>query len=188
MKKLFLFASMFFLLAGLHAQDVQVGADQSFKASLDDYETFGWTKDIDQIPQDAVFLGPNGVYVFNNETTRAKIKKAIEFELNSKGYKLNETDPDMLVMYQVTEQPGELLTFNGYHVVGGEKVRTEENQETVEIAPGTLLINLIDAETGVVAWQGFASGILKPDMVNDEMKVRLAIGSIFEKFDHDARK
>ena len=165
-----------------YAQRVQVGADNSFTESLNKYTTFGWSDNIDKIPSNAIFIGPDNVYIFNNESTRSELKKAINFELNSKGYTQTEENPQVLVLFQVTEQPGKLVTFNGYEVVDGERVRSAEDKEKVDIKAGTLLINLVDAKSGLVAWQGYASGILNPDMINDNVKIREAVASIFNDF------
>lgn len=188
MKKLLFFITMCVTFSlSSSAQRVKVGADNSFKESLNKYTSFGWSADIDNIPSEAIFVAPGDVYVFNNESTRAKIKEAINFELNAKGYTETENAPQMLVLFQVTEQPGQLVTFNGYDVIDGEKVRTAEDKEKVDIKAGTLLINLVDAKTGLVAWQGYASGILNPDMINDNVKVREAVASIFNDFKFHAK-
>ena len=183
MKKLLFFMTVCIIFTfPAFAQRVQVGADNSFTESLNKYTTFGWSENIDKIPSDAIFIGPDNVYIFNNESTRAEIKKAINFELNSKGYTQTEVNPQVLVLFQVTEQPGKLVTFNGYEIVDGEKVRTAADEKKVDIKPGTLLINLVDAKSGLVAWQGYASGILNPDMINDNVKIREAVASIFNDF------
>ncbi len=190
MKKAFLFTFCFALLSISYAQEVKVGADNSFTTSLNGYKTFGWTTDINQIPRGAIFIGANGVYIFNNESTRNKIKNAIKYELNAKGYQEDETNPDILVLFRVTEQPAKLQTYNGYEMIdqGLDSVRTPENIERVNVDPGTLLINLLDRRSGKVAWQGYASGILKPDMVNDDVKVREAVSSMFRQFNFTAKK
>ena len=190
MKKLLLFvlASVFCIYA--NAQEVRVGADKSFKESVNGLKTFAWSSEINKIPKATIFLTPNGVYVFNNESTREKIKKAIKFELNAKGFKETETKPDMIVVFRVSEQPGILHTFNGYEYYdeGMDSTRELQNKETVKIKPGTLLINIVDAKSSKVAWQGYASGILKPDMINNDVKVREAVASIFKKFKFRAGK
>lgn len=172
------------------AQGVEVGADKSFNESLNNYNTFGWFTDISQIPEGAVFVGPNGVYIFNTESTRSKIKDAIRFELNAKGYKETENKPGILVDFEITEQAGTLLTFNGYTRIdnGSDSIRTPQNKETVKIKPGTLLINLLDAKSGKVAWQGYASGILNPDMINNNVKVSEAVSGIFKEFKFHAKQ
>lgn len=189
MKKLLLFAAV--LLSGIcvNAQQVKVGADRSLKVSLNGYKTFGWSSDINTIPNDAIFIAPGGIYVFNNESTREKIKKAIKFELNSKGFTESETNPDILVVFRVNEQPGVLHTFKGYEVYNGglDTTRTSKNEETVRIKSGTLMINVVDAKSDKVAWQGYASGILNPDMINNDVKVREAVSDIFKKFNFHAK-
>lgn len=186
-KLLFMIVCIAFSFAS-NAQKVKVGADNSFTESLNNFTTFGWSQDIDKIPSDAIFVAPGGVYIFNNESTRAKIKEAIKFELNAKGYTEAEAGAQVLVLFQVTEQAGKLITFNGYDMVDGEKVRTAEDKETVDIKAGTLLINLVDEKSGLVAWQGYASGILNPDMINDNVKVREAVAAIFHDFKFHAKK
>lgn len=188
MKKLLFIMTCVVFSMSLQAQDIKSGADNSFKESLDNYNTFGWSAEIEKIPTDKIFIAPGNVYIFNNESTRAKIKEAIEYELNAKGYTKSETDPQIIVLFQITEQPGKLVTYNGYEIIDGEKVRTSEDKEKIDIAAGTLLINLVDAKSGLVAWQGYASGILKPDMVNDDVKVREAVASIFNEFKFHAKR
>jgi len=191
MKKMLLFTvvSLLFGLA-VNAQQVEVGADNSFTAPIKDYKTYAWSKQIDQIPHDAVFVGPNGVLVFNNESTRSKIKNAIQFELSAKGYKQTSTNPDMIVLFRVLEQPTTLTTYNGYQMYdnGLDSTRTPANVQHTQVDAGTLLINIVDAKTSKVAWQGYASGILKPDMANDQAKIRQAVASIFNQFKYTALK
>ena len=146
MKKLLLFALASVSCICANAQDVRVGADKSFKESVNGFKTFAWSSEIDKIPHNDIFVTPSGVYVFNNESTRAKIKRAIKFELNAKGFKETETKPDMIVVFRVSEQPGILHTFNGYEYYddGMDSTRELKNKETVKIKPGTLLINILD--------------------------------------------
>src|SRR6185437_6870126 len=190
MKKLLLFAVAFGCCIFVSAQQVKVGADNSFKQSVNGFQTFGWSSEINQIPKANLFITPNGDYVFNNESTRNRIKKAIKFELNAKGFKETDNNPDMLVLFRITENPGTLHTFNGYKMYneGLDSTRTPTNIETVKVKPGTLLINIVDAKSGKVAWQGYASGILKPSMVNSDVKVREAVAAIFSDFHFHAKK
>lgn len=156
MKKLLLFAIGFASFSFANAQQVKVGADKSFKASVNGFKTFAWSSEINQIPKGSIFLTPNEVYIFNNESTREKIKQAIKYELNAKGFKETETNPDMLVVFRVSEQPGTLHTFNGYEKYdeGMDSVHELKNKETVKIKAGTLLINIVEAKSSMVAWQG----------------------------------
>lgn len=163
-----------------------VGKNSDLKADFNNIKTYSWTAGIDNIPNDKIFIGPNNVYIFNNESGRKMIKDAMQFELDARGYKKDESNPDMLVSFSVTEQPGKLRTANGYVTLSsGEKVRTEDNISFTDVKPGTLIINFIDAKTNNVIWQGFASGILHADEVSNETKVREAVSSVFSQFKYN---
>lgn len=184
-----LFVAAFSLLCFTIADAQAVGASQSLNSSLKDFDSYTWSRDVNHIPVDRVFLGPNGMMIFNVSTTRSMIKDAIAYELDAKGYDHKFFNYDMVVQFYITEQPGKLTTYNGYKVIssGLDTIRTDENIQQVDIKAGTLLINLINGENGKMMWQGYASGILKPDMINDESKVRQAVSSIFDEFNYKSK-
>lgn len=188
MKKLFFLSVICFVFSMCTTSKKTVGTDKALAADIKSYMTYDWVKNIDQIPKDKVFVSPNGVLVFNNESTRSNIKEAIRYELDTKGYEMSNENPDFYVSFIVLEQPGELTTYNGFQTVysGLEEVRTQENIRKTPVKAGTVLINFIDADTNEQVWQGFASGILKPEMVYDQSKVRTAISSIFSKYNFRA--
>lgn len=178
---------LFFLSLAAGAQNI--GTDRELDANIEAYQTYDWTDKIDQIPTDAVFIGTHGVTVFNNETVRSKIKASVAYELSARGYKQTEQNPDFIVHFDVLEQPAEMVTYNGYRLLhnGLDTVRTEENVSETALEAGTVLVHFIDRKSGEMVWRGYASGILKPDMINDETKVRSAISSIFRNYRFKAR-
>jgi hypothetical protein len=187
MKKIICLISFLLIFAAARAQ--KVSADHALNSSIKNYKTYSWVASIDKIPDDQLFVGPNGVLIYNNESARKMIKDAIQYELDARGYKKQESNADMLVDFEVLEQPGRLRTYNGYQVVslGADTVRTPENVQWTDVKAGTLLINLTDGKSGDMVWQGFASGILNPDIIKSQSKVRQAVSSIFRKFKYKAR-
>jgi hypothetical protein len=185
-KMLFTTGILLLITSTIWAQNV--GTDRDLDAKIKKYKTYAWSRNVDQIPDDRVFIGPNGILVFNNESTRSKIKDAIKYELDARGYKMDNTNPDFFVTFMVSEQPADITTFNGYTTIhnGLEKVRTPEDVGTTHVKAGTVLINFIDSKSSKQVWRGFASGILQPDMVNDQSKVRSAISSIFSEYQYKA--
>lgn len=183
MKKLFLLSAM--LLALIVATSAQeVGRDHELGTNIAAYKTYSWSSDIDKIPTDAVFVGPNGVLIFNNASTRSKIKSALEYELSARGYRQVQSNPDFLVSFMVLEQPAEIVTYNGYRLLynGLDTVRTQENVDQTQVQAGTVMVNFVDRKTGRMVWRGYASGALNTDMINDEAKVREAVSSIFREY------
>lgn len=183
-----LFLSAFVGLGTLNAQTV--GSDIKLGEPIKKFKTYAWASEINQIPSDKVFIGPNGVFVFNNETSKSKIKNSIQYELAARGFKMDATKPDMLINFIVFEQEGQLRTYNGYQTVMGglDSVRTEDNIEMVTVKPGTLFITIIGNKNEGVVWQGYASGILSAESVKDDAKVKAAVAAIFNEFGYKAFK
>lgn len=177
----------FFIQACTSSKMPVAGKNKSLTADFKDIKTYAWTSDIDNIPTDKVLIGPNGIFIFNNESGRKMIKDAIQYELSAKGYQMAETNPDMLLSFIVLEQPASLRTTNGYVTVSsGEKVRTEDNVSYTDVKPGTLIINIIKNNKNI--WQGFVSGILSADGMNDQSKVRDAVSTVFKQFKYNNNK
>lgn len=189
MKKLIvLFLSAFIGLGTVNAQTV--GSDIKLGEPIKKFKTYAWSTEINNIPSDKVFVGPNGIFVFNNESTKSKIKNSIKYELSAKGFTMSPTNPDMYVNFIVFEQEGKLRTYNGYQTVSGglDSVRTEDNVEMVSVKPGTLFITILGGNNEGVVWQGYASGILSSESVKDDAKVKAAVAAIFNEFDYKAFK
>lgn len=184
--KLMIFCSLMVFSTMTFAQDAE--SVQNLDATLKSYSTFGWVSDIEDIPDDKAFVGPDGVLVYNNESTRSMIKEAIVTNLQSKGYSMSESNPDMLIGFQVLEQETDFMTYTGYETIymGLDTVRAEENAETVNVGAGTLIINITDKESGKVAWQGYASGALNTETANNEESIQSAVSEILGEFDYSA--
>jgi hypothetical protein len=162
---------------------VKVGTDQRTDAGISDFQTYNWMSEVGEMPSSQVFIGSQGVFIFNEESTRNSIKEAIETQLEAKGFKRDTNNPDMLVNFTILEQADELRTYSreGYSYLGEGPV--DRDVEMVDVEPGTILVNLIDAESGLQVWQGFASGALEESDVEDEKALQSKIGAIFNQFD-----
>ncbi len=185
-----LLMSAFILQACSSSNNMPVmGENKDLGANFKDIKTYAWTSDIDNIPTDKVLVGPNGVFIFNNESGRKIIKDAVQYELDAKGYQMASSSPDMLISFFVLEQPGSLRTTEGYVTLSsGEQVRTEDNVSYTDVQSGTLIVNMINADNNKQIWQGFVSGIMKADDMRDQSKVRNAVSSVFGQFNYKNNK
>lgn len=166
---------------------VVVGSDFKLGEPISKFKTYNWVTSKDNIPKNQVFIGPGGVYIFNNPSTRSQINEAIEYELSARGFKKDTAKPDMLINYLIFEQEGELKTFNGYHLINGvDSVRTEDNVSSVKVKPGTLFVSINGGASNGVVWQGYASGILSPRGIKDPAKIKAAVQQIFNEFKYKA--
>ncbi|HET7897045.1 MAG TPA: DUF4136 domain-containing protein [Flavisolibacter sp.] len=188
MKKIVLLATVM-ILAGMIA-NAQVGTDKELHVPIAKYQTYTWTSDINMIPSSSVFIGPNNVLIFNNPSTRNRLKQAIQYELGARDYRMSQSNPDFLVGFDVLEQPADLVTYNGYKMLynGLDSTRTNENVGKTHVEAGTVMIKFVDAKSGEQVWQGFNSGALNPGMANNDQKIRAAISEIFRQYKYTAQR
>ncbi|HZY79301.1 MAG TPA: DUF4136 domain-containing protein [Cyclobacteriaceae bacterium] len=119
------------------------------------------------------------------------IKDAISNELEGRGYRETPDNGDLIVVYHVLEGPATLHGYNNDNPAeaGGSQVRQPSDTASFHVEPGTLLINLVDSKTSQTVWTGFSSGMIDNNtFVTDEVELKEAIHSIFEKFKYTADK
>jgi hypothetical protein len=115
----------------------------------------------------------------------SRIKSAITAALTSKGWTLNDQNPDVWVVphVQLSEQT-QLNTYNtgwGYGRWGGMGT----TQTTVEKIPiGTAIIDLVDAKQKQMIWRGTASNTInqKDSPEQKQAAVNQAMTQLFKNF------
>jgi hypothetical protein len=92
------------------------------------------------------------------------LQESIRQQMQSRGYKLNYRQPDILVTYNIFKDN---LRFKGFQQpIIKDWIETEDDDDatykhgTYNLNEGTLMISLIDSETYSVIWQGYASKLL----------------------------
>jgi hypothetical protein len=166
----------------LYAQDVTVKTDTDPDSNLDKYKTFYWASQVDD-KLDSGFL------FMHDLALKEDIREAVKHEMEGRGYKVDQANPDLIVNFRVFEEPSTLKGYESYGTSywSGQTVADRENLLTYEVQPGTLLISLLEKKSGHIVWQGFASGLLKEkEFEKDEAKIKQAVNLIFEEYDHRA--
>lgn len=134
---------------------------------------------------------------WNNDITDNNIKNAVAAELNKKGWKEADGNPDVLLDYTIAVQrsvkresdPVYSYPFTQYMYGGHGRIYRIWSPSmlmgyrsyNIPFREGQLTINMIDARNNKLIWQGWAKGeISSPHVrskdVNEEVK------SIFKKF------
>ncbi len=132
------------------------------------YHSFGF-KSTEQIPDPIV---------------ESRIQSAVTAALTSKGWTLNNQNPDIWVVPHVAmSEQTQLNTYNqgwGYGRWGGGPSTT-----TVEKIPvGTVLIDLVDAKASQLVWRGTASNTLQQSASPEQRQQNLnsAMQDLFKNF------
>jgi hypothetical protein len=125
------------------------------------------------------------------------LKDATRRELESRGYRYVESDPDLLVNFYVktkekitsTSVPTGPAYGAGYYGYRGMNYGVWSGYETEvrQYTEGTLNIDLIDRERRRLVWEGIAVG-----RINDKVRENLGaavdevVGLVFQKYPHRA--
>lgn len=138
------------------------------------------------------------VYSYNviipstNVVVNNAVRSSLTEELQARGYRQNDVKPDLLVAYRVLERQAKMKGYINDEptmVSGGKEVRTPSDTTTHILAPGTLIISLIDTKTSEVVWDGFASGLVRENaFITEETKIKEAVHLIMEEFKYRGDK
>lgn len=160
----------------LQAQTYKSDRNLSVNIS-EDYDTFAWSTHA---------ANEQDVYFLSDALIKSELREAIKYELESRNYQHTESNPDLIVNFRVFEEP---LTFKGYEktyadrnywgpneirknmvgLIPEPELREYEDQEKYFMDAGSLLVQLVDAESGEIVWQGIATEMLKENK-KDEIK------------------
>lgn len=153
--------------------------------NLNQYQTYEWVFNKEMIPENQVLVDGNLMLVYNNMTANKAVKDAIETQMEANGFTRTSENPDMLVNFRVFEKPTELRTFrdNERSYLGFGPSTTSSTM--VPVKAGTILVDFIDAETGVNIWQGFASGAFDVADMKNVSNLEAKVIAIFNEWDFD---
>ncbi|MGV3502624.1 MAG: DUF4136 domain-containing protein [Adhaeribacter sp.] len=175
MKKLVFFRSLSGLFSGLllflaacavPSLVVKIKTSQDKQAQFGQLETYNWY--LPQ-PSPSPAAGPGGV-----SNLQSHLQKAIEQEIEKKGMRKTETQPQVLLAYDVSVpgpapkpepsypagfgyglawQTGFVYDYGHHNIADYRPVNT--------YPPGTILIDVIDASTRELIWRGWAEAVIE---------------------------
>lgn len=157
----------------------QVFTDYDRTANLEAYKTFGW------LASTSIEGRNNPIYY--NELNDKRIKTAVANQLESRNYKFSE-EPEMLIHYHIVIDDKAVVRTDPYgYYYGPYWMRTEVN--VYEYREGTLIIDLMDADTNSLVWRGWITSFLKnSDPSKMEESIDRAVRMIFAEYPYHARK
>ena len=137
----------------------QVSYDYNNNFDFESLKTFGWLplKDKEQTSQ----------------LVEERIKRAVNNDLQSKGYKMVADNPDFLILAKAGTRT-DTWTGGGYHRGGW----------ATQIESGTLLLEFIDAESNNLIWRGNSSAVLDYNLTPEKLNklAEAIVQDILKKF------
>lgn len=161
--------------------------DYDQEANFNNYRTFYWSDDFqmeNEREEEPLFF---------NTLIKKRLKAAIRPQMESRGYVLDENNPDLLVDSRVVVQTRNISSGNsypyfpgyghgygyfgyyGYGYYGGYQ-SSEEHKE------GGVVIEIIDMAKRQLIWQGFAPDVLHANTTDKQKEIREAVAKIFAKY------
>jgi hypothetical protein len=155
--------------------------------NFNNYKTFGWATD----------KGVKKSGRANNDIVDNNIKNSISAELEKKGWQETDQQPDVLLDYNVTVEKGVRQAtdpvynypYSGYFYNSWRGRRgyyynpgffAGYHTYNVPFKEGTLTVNMVDAKTNKLIWQGWAKGDITTKYVTTK-EAETDVKSIFKK-------
>jgi len=158
----------------------QVFTDYDRSANLDEYQTFGW------LPASSSIEARNNP-LYYNELNDKRIKTAVVNQLESRNYQFSEK-PELLIHYHIIIDDKTVVRTDPYgYYYGPYWMRTNVN--VYEYREGTLIIDLMDADTNSLVWRGWITAFLKnsnPEKMDES--ITKSVRMIFSEYPYRANK
>jgi hypothetical protein len=118
----------------------------------------------------------------DNELLKRRIMGAVDGELASKGLSRSDTAPDLLVVYHAAVQ--RVIDIDTYTRGYGYRRRAYSQTYVREYDVGTLIIDLIQAETQQLVWRGSGQARLheRTTPAERDQRVRDVVAAILKDF------
>ncbi|HWA33122.1 MAG TPA: DUF4136 domain-containing protein [Cyclobacteriaceae bacterium] len=212
MKTLTLFFALLLATAGFaQTKDITVQGEKKLNTDFKKYKTYGWlnmdnpggqvveyvyeepvanSNKRNKSGKDEYVIYSYGFFIPSEDPSMNKtLTEAIDNEMEGRGYK-QSANPDLLLGYRILDSKSKIKGYSARPTrVQSREVHQPSDTLTYAVKGGTVLLSMVDAKTGQMVWEGFASGVGKSNgMVNDPVRLREAANLIFSKFEFRADK
>jgi hypothetical protein len=173
------------LLAGCATPGPEITSDRNPETDASTLQTWAW-------------VDPLGTDRAGYETVvTTRLKRAVQTELQARGMRYSEDDPDALVNFYVNLEeaqevrvvrdmrPGLRFDHYGYYGYRAGLYHPWYDQKltTRSYTRGTLTIDLVDAERDQVAWTARAQGRVSREAIEDpESAIQETVADMFRQF------
>ena len=155
-----------FILAS--CSSVRVNSDYDKKVNFNNYKTYAFLKS-----------GVDKVEI--SDLDKKRILRSIDEVMSTKGF-TKDSNPDLLISI-FTKEKERVDIYNSYGFGWGWNPYWGMNYTNVSTTPeGVLYIDLIDAKTKELVWQGEGSGNLTKDTNKKDERIYTFVSKILEQY------
>jgi hypothetical protein len=166
------------LMAGCSSYDIK--HDYDMDSNFNAFKTYQW------IPRTMTNAsGSAQTAVENNTLLDQRIKRAVDTQMTAKGFTATGENPDVLVVYHVgladkVDVQDWGYTYAGSYWGGG----MGRNVDVYQYTEGTLIVDLVSADSKKLVWRGSATGVVEPNNSPEKMEQRVndVVARIFDNY------
>lgn len=130
----------------------------------------------------AIIHDGHGFEIGTNPINKQRIDSAIESEVSAIGYEHSEK-PDLQISWFIkVDTKLEQGVYNAYY----NKWRSPRAIAVYEYQEGSLVIDIVDNETGEVVWHVKVSGNITEEIPNVDQKIKQVVKEIFNSYKKDS--
>ncbi|MBK6264472.1 DUF4136 domain-containing protein [Marivirga sp. S37H4] len=186
MKNLLVLFLAFLFVANANAQTIYTELrDGVIDKDYDSFSLLDPTKKAEPNTKEAVIISDDYMtsivtYTdpdFPSQDVKKQVEHAIKHELITDDYKHKKSGGEMLVSYLVFGREG---TLKGDFTDDDELIGIDRAEEH-DVKKGTLLISVIDKESGRTVWSGFSDGAFSSETPMDDNKVIKVVSDILDR-------
>lgn len=123
--------------------------------------------------------------VLNSQLNQQRIEEALMAQMKARGYTYTEENPEMVVRYFTDVQ--NMQETQGGNNMGWGWWGRPNNTYTRNYRQARLIVNMVDATSNKLVWQGWAEGEENNSRRQDrDAAVRMLISRIMEQYPHRA--
>jgi len=178
MKIKLLIAPLFLLLTFASCSSVKVATDYDREANFNNYQSFAFYK-------------PGIDKAEVSDLDKKRILRAIDAEMKTKGF-IKTEEPDLLVSIFTKTQENVNIYQNNFgrgYGWGWSPWYWGSGYNTVSrTTEGTLYIDLIDAKSLELVWQGMGTGALSTDMEHKIERINEIVKEVLEQYPPEKEK
>lgn len=149
--------------------DINIETHTSPGANFNHYKSYAWAGSSN------VVFDPVGQWRQPTLDTEEEVKINISRELHDRGLIEVHNDPDLLVAFAV-----------GVDMTSLELIENPDSEEKIltNVPKASLVVALVDAETGYTVWMGFAEGEVQQQqsIKNIHARIKYAVREIFADY------
>ncbi|MFA0962842.1 DUF4136 domain-containing protein [Roseivirga sp. BDSF3-8] len=160
----------------MNPADLDVEVRYLENGDFEDYDTYSFITDMGNMNQDS-WLAMNGI-------PSAMIEDALEHEMDASGMaNANGQNADVIINYHMFDSEYETQAY----MATEDAVflwMSDSYADKATLNEGTIVMNVVDANTGEVVWEGYALGVVDDNgsLSEQRSQIRMGVAQLTERF------